>query len=455
MKKLFSIGILFLVIGFCGITANAQIDGCKKYLGRAGQFMCETQPGYDQCVKKLKAGGADFCLLVGKPETAIRRISAAEAKANLDKRGCLRNGSAFECSDLAAYYDCLSYKNFGAVGSCVKSDPKAIKGSLSVYAVGADGNVRTVRSTNGKWGNWKRVGFQLFGGMDACSPNPGKVIAMFNGLNDAPAELTESISDYALSKEFDGAKRLSSLVGSAPSVTCSVGNKVWMFVRGYKNGAVYYAVKEDDEWQPAYPLLQGTIGIVGQDPAIELLKGETLGKGYEPKSNGNYRVGGWLLGGEIKGSPDATTINGAPLVVVRGMDDQVWLNRQLGANWTGFQPANDTKVSSDPAVVYLSKRKAIWIFARGMDNKLWASQITNLNTMKASFWVRWSDVQLAGSPDVASWDGNRVDVVARAADGSVLHFWRDDSEGLVKKPQLETIPNGKTIGDPTVVGVQW
>ncbi len=89
MKRFVLIGICFLFIGLFGSTANAQAD-CKNYLGRAGEKICETKASYDECVVKLKKGEFNFCSMFGKPETMIRRISAAEAVSNLNSQGCTR-----------------------------------------------------------------------------------------------------------------------------------------------------------------------------------------------------------------------------------------------------------------------------------------------------------------------------------------------------------------------------
>ncbi len=461
MKKIVLIGVLLLLIGICGSTADAQINGCKKYLGRTGEYLCETQTGYEECAKKLKGGSADFCLLAEKPETAIRRISVANAVDDLNRRGCLRNGNAFECSEKADYNTCLSYKNYGAVGGCSKSEPKAVKGNLYVFAIGTDGAMWTVKSTNGKWGDWQKIGGEkpggkLEGGIDACSPNPGTIVSMFIKFGLEQATFVYSKSD------LPSVLTTKRMIGSVPSVACSPGDEAWVFARGWKSSAVYYAKAEGGVWKSGYDdNTNGMFQYAGIEENVKFPPNLSSSTWYQGEFNGfsfknfDLILKSDSLGGEIKGGPDAITVNGDPIVFVRGMDDAVWVNRRTTSGWTGFKRISDTRIASDLTAVYLPKRKAIWLFARGTDNKLWASQITDLNTLKASVWLGWSDVLLAGSPEATSWDGNRVDVVARAVDNSILHFWRDDSEALVKKPQVETVPNGKISYDPGIVGAQW
>lgn len=441
-------------------SVSAQV-GCKKWLGREGEFVCEQKTGYDDCVAKLRKGEIDYCVLSGQSETAIRRISTAEAVNDLNKLGCERDGLSgnFACSTAEALNTCVSYKNYGAVSGCKKILPKAVKGSLYVYAVGTDKALWTVKNTNGKWGDWQRIGGEKQGGelndgIDACSPNPGVVLALFGkSLNF----LYQATFDYGKS-QMPSVVSLKSQAGSIPTIACSPGDNAWMFVRGVNNTSLYGTRAENAIWKRAY---DGEWAITEIENGTSHPPNPTTRTWYQGYFDGfsfkntalNLRADD--LGGNIKGSPDAVMVDGNPMVFVRGRDDTVWLRYRTPSVWKSFQPVSATKITSDPTAVYLAKRKAIWLFARGSDNRLWATQITNFDTMKSSVWLPWSDVSLAGNPDATSWDGNRVDVVARAADGSVLHFWRDDSEGLVKKPQVETVPNGKVVGDMSIVGVQW
>jgi hypothetical protein len=478
MKKII-LSVMFLTfVGVFCQTANAQINGCKKWLGRTGEFNCDTKPAYDICVQKLKNGEANYCMLNNDFNTAMRRISTAEAVDDLSKKGCSRNGSTFECSNIVAYNACLSYKNYGAITSCKNTPPKAVNGNLYVYATGTDNVLWAVKSTNGKWGAWEKVGGILGGGPEACSPNPGKILVTLIGKTPGPG-LWQVAFDYTAKK--GRWMSLGAYVGSDPTVACDAGDKTTMFVR--MNTKTWFAstTATNGNWKNTYDTSQIPIGTPieqvnsFQKPPVKESSiwdalgdlvtfkwgGDTFtaaktGSGSNSDPITNYIIGADDAGGcppcFKNSNPDAVYVNGSAIAFARANDGTIYAHKRGVKGWT---QVSTQIVTSDPTAVYLPKRKAIWLFARGTDNKLWASQITDFTTMKASFWLPWGDTLLAGSPDASTWEGNRVDIVARAADGTVLHFWRDDTEALVKKAQIETIPNGVILHDPTIVGAKW
>ena len=71
MKKLILGFICFLLVGVFTSTATGQ-TGCSNYLGRAGEKLCSTKAGYDECVKLLREGKIAFCVLSGDRQTCER-----------------------------------------------------------------------------------------------------------------------------------------------------------------------------------------------------------------------------------------------------------------------------------------------------------------------------------------------------------------------------------------------
>lgn len=442
---------------------DAQAD-CKKWLGRPAEFICEQKGGYDECVAKLQKGEANFCVLSGKDDTRIRRISTADAITDLNKSGCQRAGLSgnFSCSDLSAYNACISYKNYGAVTSCTKSDAKSMSGNLFVFAIfGADdtpkpGDARIwmIQNIGGKWGEWSKTGNYPdtdSSGLDACSPNPGEVVMFYQ--SKAKKDLwwnSFKLEPSGNLKEDQFNHALMSTVGSAPTVACEPG-RFTLFVRMVNNLGYVSNIFSNGTWQSMRRTSQ-----VPRYTRIELVDNYKGGGAVDGPNSSTDILGGRNAGGTTPGfdsNPDAIVAQTKTIVFARSKTGStIWAHVRGVEGWTEI---SSTKMTSNPTAVYLSKRKAVWVFARGADNRLWATQITNLDTLKASVWLPWGDRQIAGEPDASTMDGNRVDVVARGADGRIIHFWRDDDEALVKLAQFEILPSGPIVSDPTIVAGKW
>ncbi len=286
----------------------------------------------------------------------------------------------------------------------------------------------SIKSTNGKWAGWQKLGGGLTGGIDACSPNPGKIITMFRA-NDG-ATIWQAVFDYTNSK---GAwSSLYSKIGSDPSVTCGAGDKVWLFTRGFGNTAVYGTGAENGQWASLFDGNKVGAGTPIEDVAgkasapVKKSLWDKVGDmlpGGEPFFAEMGIIGAGPMGGAMKGNPESVTVGGKPYVFVRGTDDYVWWIRWEGSKWSAWESIGKMKVSSDPTAVVRKNGSEIWLFARGDDNQLWAIRFDE----SWGGWISWGGT-LAGNPEATSWGGNRVDVFARSSDGKVLHAWRDDEE---------------------------
>jgi hypothetical protein len=89
-------------------------------------------------------------------------------------------------------------------------------------------------------------------------------------------------------------------------------------------------------------------------------------------------------------------------------------------------------LTSDPDICSWGKGSHYEIFARGTDNALWHKYWT-----ESTGWSGWESLggSLASGPGCVSWGPNRVDVVARASNNTVLHWywngasWQSDNLG--------------------------
>jgi len=320
------------------------------------------------------------------------------------------------------------------VAGCVLVPTKTDDGSLYVYAVGLDDALWTIKKSKGTWGASNRLDDSSFGGPDACSPNPGKIIVAYPG------------AGYRLTvKSFDYSNTISSRsgfgkIGSDPTVLCQSGDRVTLFVRGSNNTQLYWSYAENGAWP---------IKKVPDFLPIE----DVAGKSCDKLCEDGLLV--YPFGGAMKGSPDGVAFGGDNRAVfVRGTDDHIWwrvtFDNKTWAPWEDFSPLGGIRVTSDPTAVS-RKPGEILLFARGENNMLW---VTQYSKGKWTMWVPWGGV-MAGSPDATSWGGNRVDVFYRGADGSLYHVWRDDTEALIKAPKIEKVPNMAIKNDPTAVGVKW
>jgi hypothetical protein len=455
MKKLFLGFICFLLIGVFTQTATGQ-TGCSNYLGRAGEKLCSSKAAYDECVKLLKEGKIAFCVLSGDQNSSIRRATTGEAHEDLLKRGCnLTSKGVYDCPGTLGFNTCIAYKNFGAVSDCKMNATPVSSGNIYVYAPGQDNALWHNKYANGKWSGWQSFGGNGIGGVDACSPNPGKmVVALRNTDNSVGAAI------FNFDKSSNPAWfHYGSKIGSDPAVACRAGDRLNLYARGHNNTGLYGTWAENGIWANLYVIEKGdglaiedVVGKANRKPSEKSFWdkiGETIaGKAFTYSSEILGAVG---LGGQMKGSPDACSFGGdKQAVFVRGMDDAIYWKMWDGSKWSEFESLEGgVKMSSDPSA--LSRRSGeIMLFARGTDNKLWVREYRN---GQWGAWLPWGGV-LAGSPKATSWGGNRIDVFARSADGSILHAWRDDTDALIKTPQWENI-GGKISTDLTAVGVKW
>ena len=455
---------------FCSVVTReaAAQEGCKNYLGRAREKMCETQAGYDACLDLVKRGAMDACVIGGKVDSWVRRPPNFDPEGDLIKRGCKKlNGNRYQCEEKVFAW-CRSYENYykvnpmvfpvGApniqpVAGCQLAPvdifiPSGLEGgNLYVYVAGFDGALWTIKKNFGTWGNGKSLGGRGIIGLDACSPNPGKTVVMLRGTGNV---LGSAIFDNSTGKS--GWVNYSSLIGSDPGTACQPGDKVNLFVRGHNNNELYAAYAENGVWAQMYQL-------DGGHPAIEDVAGKAAALKKKDESFWNFggaaftsgMLGASGLGGGMKGSPDGVSFGGNNRAVfVRGNDDYIWWRVTFdGKPWEQFESLGGLKMTSDPTAVS-RKPGEILVFARGEDNKLWVKQYLN-GTWRA--WLPWGGT-VAGNPDATSWGGNRVDVVYRGTNGEVYHAWLDDAL-YGKEPKIEKIPGVITNADPTIVAATW
>lgn len=308
-------------------------------------------------------------------------------------------------------------------------------GNLYVYAVGQDQALWRTAKKYGAWQGWERLGGKISGSPDACSSNPGRVVVMLRAQDNTIDALVHNPLNGTGAWYGYGSK-----VGSDPSVACGAGDRLSLFVRGHNNSELYATGAEGGVWASLYGSDRVPRGLAIEDvqgkasqPVKKSLWEKFVDFHAGPPFAYDSVLGASGLGGQIKGSPDGTifgTLNSPrQAVFVRGMDDSIWWRVTDKANkkWMPFNSLGGLKMSSDPTAIPW-KNGGILLFARGLDNALWVRQYRAENQQWTA-WFSWGGT-LAGSPDATTWGGNRVDVFARAADGSVLHAWREDDDVL-------------------------
>jgi hypothetical protein len=90
--------------------------GCKSFLGRAGQWVCNDPVGFNACAAYVRKGAAEECRL---PATSALFASERQMTAALQAQNCQRSGSSFQCATDKAKSICEQYRSGGMVVGCV------------------------------------------------------------------------------------------------------------------------------------------------------------------------------------------------------------------------------------------------------------------------------------------------------------------------------------------------
>lgn len=129
--------------------------------------------------------------------------------------------------------------------------------------------------------------------------------------------------------------------------------------------------------------------------------------------------------GPIEYAPTFTPENGRFIEATRLYWSMRFARRSLGWHPT-FEPLGGTILSAPAAVA--SGERHVEVYARGGDDRLWFDTLHRDTT----YWTGISDGAVSSGAGVSSWGLGRVDIVARGADGDVLHLWSpapDDTRG--------------------------
>jgi hypothetical protein len=127
---------------------------CTYYLGRAGQYLCDSDAGYEACSRYVDEGSADLCYHTGLP--AQRYSSLDAAGQMLAASGCEATdvGGRFICDADASLDLCRSYTRGGAhvscylVGEAIPTPAPALVPLLSPMRLRRDVPVATPAQTN-------------------------------------------------------------------------------------------------------------------------------------------------------------------------------------------------------------------------------------------------------------------------------------------------------------------
>ncbi|WP_084049665.1 hypothetical protein [Deinococcus hopiensis] len=214
----------------------------------------------------------------------------------------------------------------------------AENGNLYVYALGQDSALWTVKKTQGQWGGWQRIGGEVKGGLGACSPEPGGNVVMLRskmGLLNATVHNTlNGMGQFTAYR---------TVVGSDLGVACAAGGRMGLFVRGYDQAqAALFTTTADggaranqyivDQANNDHSMIGNVLTALGGTRTVNRHLWDGAQKAVTSrlffKSGPEFFLGGWPLGGQIKGAPDGVILGGAntlrQAVFVRGMADDIW-----------------------------------------------------------------------------------------------------------------------------------
>lgn len=216
------------------------------------------------------------------------------------------------------------------------------------------------------------------------------------------------------------------------------------------------SAEEEEESTPQgpnkFPQVVQTFDLGGQiknDPSLVVNKADksapfaVFGRGTDDAlwwatGDGVGDWNGWKkIGGEIKLAPGCvshhSSLNGPKAYVIGcfvvGMDDAIWYTEQAFGEpktFSGFYPLGGLTKSSPSAVAAVDEggHRALYVFVRGLDNKLWYNQYRAdvISAVDPVGWLGWTVIgyDMGGAPTCVSIGGNHIDCYFRSAKGEIV-----------------------------------
>jgi len=149
-------------------------------------------------------------------------------------------------------------------------------------------------------------------------------------------------------------------------------------------------------------------------------------------------------GGKSPDGPTSVTFGGKQRLIVRGEDNQIYINTLSGSTWSGWSavPGNGATPSGPAAVVFNSK---LYVFVRGTDNGVYQ------NVFDGSTWTGWSAVAGGGrtpsGPSAVVYNG-ALRVLVRGTDNGI---YLNTLSGSTWTGWNELGGGGRTLSTPTAV----
>jgi hypothetical protein len=91
---------------------------CTYYLGRAGQYLCGEDAGFEACSRYVDQGSADTCYHTGMPGQRYAPLEAIAEKLTASGCDATEVGERFVCGDDKALELCRDYTRGGSHVSC-------------------------------------------------------------------------------------------------------------------------------------------------------------------------------------------------------------------------------------------------------------------------------------------------------------------------------------------------
>lgn len=241
-------------------------------------------------------------------------------------------------------------------------------------------------------------------------------------------------------------------------VTCSGGNGGGLQVEASSEsdfGEVEGEEEEESTEAPgpnAFPQVVQSFDLKGQiknDPSVVANPADpnnpvaVFGRGMDDAlwftvGDGVSGWKGWKqIGGLIKLAPGCASHNASyngpqtQLVscFVVGADDAIWYTDQLPGkpgSFSGFNQLGGLTKSSPSAVGAVDEagNRALYVFVRGLDNRLWYNQFRPevISAVDPVGWLGWVPIgyEMAGAPTCVSMGGNHIDCYFRGAKGEIV-----------------------------------
>ncbi|NMD08451.1 MAG: hypothetical protein GYA66_10800 [Phyllobacteriaceae bacterium] len=265
----------------------------------------------------------------------------------------------------------------GELSSVVFSDGSKLR--VAVFARGMDDALWwQAGNGEGKWYGWASIGGQMKGS-PSCTPHKGKVFCAVRGLDDGVW-----VTQWSGGK-WSGFTNLGGKTKSSPAMVHGYG-AVHALVRGLDGNLFDNAFVEDPETELSNWTGWNSTGMsINGAPTCIVSKADKIHCYYRNADGATHEMVDVLNGGPTKNLGGETAVRPGVLgqnaasnirVLVKGMDDKLWVNRRsTSGKWGGFKQTEYTFSGQPVCVDSNAEGIGVWCFATGGDKSVFAQRL--------------------------------------------------------------------------------